>query len=209
MDSIQPPTLVIRCSERRAVHEAIRLLLTNCAAGAKVRMVVESSLDSPGIEVYLDNSTRWMCVMREEHDVPTARWALANGAWCLASLEGPIDQFEDATRALIQGNPHYLPVSFARLIANGEQRHSSSAQAAPPQTVSTHTPLTAREREVLRCLAEGLSNAEIADKLSISVHTVRTHLSSMATKIDAGNRLKLVAKATQLGYPEAGARAAE
>jgi DNA-binding NarL/FixJ family response regulator len=209
MNTEPAPTLVIRCAERRAIHEAIRLLLATCAGDALVRIAVDNSLESPGVSVHLENSSRWMCVMRDEHDVQTARWALANGAWCLASLEGPLDQFEDATRALVQGNPHYLPVSFARLIATGEQRQSNSPQLTAATFVSTHTPLTAREREVLRCLAEGLSNAEIADRLSISIHTVRTHLSSMATKIDASNRLKLVAKATQLGYPEAGARAAE
>jgi DNA-binding NarL/FixJ family response regulator len=66
-----------------------------------------------------------------------------------------------------------------------------------------HTPLTSREREVLSFVAQGFSNNEIAEAMGISVHTVRTHLSSMATKMEANNRLRLVARAGQLGYPEA------
>jgi DNA-binding NarL/FixJ family response regulator len=202
MQSGEQALLEIRCTQPRAMHEALRLLIAAAAPDVHVLVVADAGQESPAIAVHLPSANRWMCVMREEHDVAAARWALANGAWCLASLEGNIEQFQSATHALISGNPHYLPVSFARLIASGEHRPAGPATPEPEVQVG-HTPLTAREREVLRCVAEGLSNAEIAERLSISVHTVRTHLSSMATKIDAGNRLKLVAKATQLGYPEA------
>jgi DNA-binding CsgD family transcriptional regulator len=51
--------------------------------------------------------------------------------------------------------------------------------------------LTAREREVLDLVAEGLSNTEIADRLHIGVTTVKTHITSLMTKTDSPNRVRL------------------
>lgn len=159
-----------------------------------------------GVNVELAGTDRWMGVLLDESDVETARWALANDAWCIAALSDSLDQFQEATRALVTGSAHFLPMSFARMIANG--RGATSGEAVRGlQSPPDHTPLTAREREVLSFVAQGLSNTEIADEMGISVHTVRTHLASMATKMDANNRLRMVAKATMYGYPEAGTRA--
>jgi len=59
--------------------------------------------------------------------------------------------------------------------------------------------LTAREREVLRLLAEGASNKLIARRLGISVHTAKFHVASIATKLDATGRTDAVAQAVRLG----------
>jgi len=53
--------------------------------------------------------------------------------------------------------------------------------------------LTARERELLACLAEGQSNARIADRFGISVHTVKFHLKNVFGKLDVSNRAGAVA----------------
>lgn len=53
--------------------------------------------------------------------------------------------------------------------------------------------LTARERELLACLAEGQSNADIADHFGISVHTVKFHLKNVFGKLDVSNRAGAVA----------------
>jgi RNA polymerase sigma factor (sigma-70 family) len=55
--------------------------------------------------------------------------------------------------------------------------------------------LTQREREVLRLLAEGLSNDEIGKRLFISGETVRTHIRKAMDKLDADTRTQAVAKA--------------
>ena len=59
--------------------------------------------------------------------------------------------------------------------------------------------LTARQAEVLQLLAEGLSNAEIADRLFVSPRTVENHVSAVMTKLDASTRDKAVSKARRLG----------
>jgi two-component system nitrate/nitrite response regulator NarL len=53
--------------------------------------------------------------------------------------------------------------------------------------------VTQREREVLKLVAEGLSNREVGDALGISVHTVRSHLQSARRKLSAHNRVQVVA----------------
>jgi DNA-binding NarL/FixJ family response regulator len=59
--------------------------------------------------------------------------------------------------------------------------------------------LSKREREVLQTLGNGLTNQQIADSLSISVTTVRTHIQNISRKLDARNRSQLVMFAAQSG----------
>ena len=63
-----------------------------------------------------------------------------------------------------------------------------------------HDLLTDRERDVLRLIAEGLTNQEIADRLVISLNTVKTHVKSIYHKLDVRNRAEAAAKAQILGY---------
>ncbi len=59
--------------------------------------------------------------------------------------------------------------------------------------------LTAREQEVLRLLAEGLTNKAIAHELGVSEHTVKFHVNALLSKLDAQSRTEAVVKATRLG----------
>lgn len=69
--------------------------------------------------------------------------------------------------------------------------------AAP--VVDDHV-LTNREREVLRLLAEGVGNKEIAWRLKITEHTVKFHVSSLMTKLGAGSRTEVVTQGIRRGY---------
>ena len=64
--------------------------------------------------------------------------------------------------------------------------------------------LTAREGEILRLLAEGLSTRRIATKLGISERTVESHISSVYRKLDVGTRVQAVRKASALGLLDPG-----
>ncbi|MDX2708925.1 response regulator transcription factor, partial [Streptomyces sp. PA03-6a] len=70
------------------------------------------------------------------------------------------------------------------------------ARSAPPAELAV---LTARELEVLRLIARGLSNPEIADLLFISEATVKTHLNRTMSKLDLGSRAQAVVLAYETG----------
>ncbi len=59
--------------------------------------------------------------------------------------------------------------------------------------------LSSREMEVLRCLARGMTTAQVAEELFISENTVKTHVRHILEKLDVNNRAQAVAKASQMG----------
>ena len=71
--------------------------------------------------------------------------------------------------------------------------------AAPAATAGIVEPLTAREREVLRLLAAGRANREIASDLVVTLDTVKKHVGHICRKLGAANRTQAVAHARELG----------
>ena len=76
---------------------------------------------------------------------------------------------------------------------------SAFKAAAPPKMDDLMDPISDRELEVLRLIAAGLSNKEIADKLFISLNTVKTHTKNINSKLDVNSRIRAVARAKELG----------
>lgn len=83
----------------------------------------------------------------------------------------------DAIRAVHRGEPRLHPEVTKRLMFR-------AVQPAAPRKES----LTARELDVLRCLAQGMTNREIAEALVISETTVKTHISSILSKLNLADR---------------------
>ena len=90
-----------------------------------------------------------------------------------------------SVHAAANGDALIAPSVTARLLQTFAR---ASGQSAPSQPT---TPLTEREEEVLLTVARGLTNTEIGDQLHISLSTVKAHLSSLMTKLDARNRVEL------------------
>lgn len=84
----------------------------------------------------------------------------------------------DAIRAVHRGEPRLHPEVTKRLMS----------RALHPQPPDGKESLTPRELEVLRCLAHGMTNREIAEKLVISETTVKTHISSILAKLHVTDR---------------------
>jgi DNA-binding NarL/FixJ family response regulator len=75
-------------------------------------------------------------------------------------------------------------------------------------TLANPAGLTARQTEVLRLLVEGMTNAELAQRLYLSIKTVDHHVSAILTKLDVSNRRAAVRKARDLGILEVGVASA-
>ena len=84
------------------------------------------------------------------------------------------------------------------LLAAAEGR-SGGDTVAMTDTQGLAEPLTAREVEILRRVAVGLRNQQIADHLVISLPTVKRHIANTYGKLGAGHRTEAVARATELG----------
>jgi LuxR family maltose regulon positive regulatory protein len=76
---------------------------------------------------------------------------------------------------------------------------SAYKAATPPKIEGLLDPISERELEVLHLIAAGLSNKEIAEKLFISLNTVKTHTKNINSKLDVNSRIKAVARAKELG----------
>ncbi len=107
--------------------------------------------------------------------------ALDAGVSGFVLKEAPIEDLLRAVQSVAAGSTYVDPVLAGTLAA------SSIGNALPS--------LTQRERDVLRLLADGLSNEEIGKRLFISAETVRTHIRKAMDKLDADTRTQAVARA--------------
>jgi two-component system response regulator DevR len=103
-------------------------------------------------------------------------------AGCLGYLDkaGPLDELAAAIRVAAGGHVVISAENLAQLVP-GRAKGSAA--------------LTKREREILHLVADGLTNQAIAAELFLSVHTVRTHVQTMLTKLGAHSKLEAVAVA--------------
>jgi DNA-binding NarL/FixJ family response regulator len=121
--------------------------------------------------------------------------ALKAGARGFLLKDAGPDLLAQAVRAAASGDALIAPSVTARLLSTFAELGASSREPAA-QPVA---PLTEREEEVLVTVALGRTNAEIADDLSISLSTVKTHLASLMTKLGARNRVELAMWAYETG----------
>ena len=113
--------------------------------------------------------------------------ALKAGARGFLLKDAGPELLTQAVRAAASGDALIAPSVTARLLSTFADGGASSREPAA-QPIE---PLTEREEQVLVTVARGRTNAEIADELSISLSTVKTHLASLMNKLSARNRVEL------------------
>lgn len=126
--------------------------------------------------------------------------ALRAGASGFLLKDTPPEQLAPAIRVIASGDALLAPSVTRRLIEEFARRPARLVAQPPPNT------LTDREREVLRLLARGLSNTEIASQLHVSDTTVKTHLSNVFNKLSLRDRVQAVVYAYETGLVRPGDR---
>ncbi len=120
--------------------------------------------------------------------------ALRAGASGFLLKDADPDELLAAVRVIAAGEALLDPAVTGRLIAAFASGHVP--QTPPPAELAALTP---RERDVLTLIAEGLSNAEIADRLGVGVGTVKTHVNALLAKIGVRDRVQATILAYDVG----------
>ena len=120
--------------------------------------------------------------------------ALKAGAGGFLLKSAPPARLADAVRLVASGEALLAPAITRRLIEEHVRRPPPGGRLAPGMET-----LTEREREVLRLVARGLSNAEIAAQLVVSQATVKTHVNRLLQKLGLRDRVQAVVLAYESG----------
>lgn len=114
--------------------------------------------------------------------------SLRAGASGFLLKDAPAEDLVEAIRVVAAGEALLAPSVTRRLL----DRVASRLPPANDDTIPALSQLTERELEVLKLMARGLSNAEIAEKLVVSETTVKTHVSRVLAKLDLRDRVQAV-----------------
>jgi DNA-binding NarL/FixJ family response regulator len=151
--------------------EATRQLMSDPAVSAKVVMLTTFDMDEYVYE------------------------ALQAGASGFLLKDVPPEQLVDGIRAVASGDALLAPSITKRVIEEFVRRPPEAARTPPPEVGE----LTDRELEVLKQVARGLSNAEIAQELFVSEATVKTHVAHVFRKLGVRDRVQAVVFAYESG----------
>ena len=121
--------------------------------------------------------------------------ALRIGATGFLLKDTPSDRLLDAVRVAAAGEALIAPRITRRLIADFARASRPAGDEVPPALAE----LTAREIEVLRLVAQGLSNAEIAGELVLGENTIKTHVGRLLGKLGLRDRVQAVVLAYETG----------
>ncbi|HEU5013159.1 MAG TPA: response regulator transcription factor [Roseiflexaceae bacterium] len=168
------------------------MVLADAAARDDIDVIVvaDETLLVDAARVTADEGRLSILVLAEDDQAMSMLRRLPLNGWGVVSPEASRAELRAAVQAVAQGFA-VLPSSLAGELLT--QR--AAASLAEPLT----EPLTSREREVLQLLSQGLSNKLIARALNISEHTVKFHVSSLFTKLNASSRTDAVSRGARQG----------
>jgi len=159
----------------RGHHPAVLVLDLNMPGGSSLEAIPQIREESPETQIV---------VLTMQQEPAFAREALSNGALGYVLKEAAAEELVEAVRSAAAGESYLNPRLGARL----------ASQPSPDQD-----DLSEREVEVLRLIALGHTNAEIAGKLYLSVRTVETHRAHIQQKLRRSTRAELVGYALERG----------
>jgi two-component system response regulator NreC len=160
----------------RGHHPAVLVLDLNMPGGSSLQAIPVIRAESPGTQIV---------VLTMQQEPAFAREALGAGAIGYVLKEAADDELVEAVRRAAVGESYLNPRLGARI--------ASEPPPGPPDDLSE------REVDVLRLIALGHTNAEIAQQLYLSVRTVETHRSHIQQKLRLSTRAELVGYALERG----------
>lgn len=195
---IAAPTPMLRAGLRALLASepieivAQGMVLTDAAERDDIDVIIvaDETLLVDAARVTADEGRLSMLVLAEDDKAMSMLRQLPLNGWGIVLPEASRAELQAAVLAVAQGLA-VLPSSLA------EQLFSQRASA--PLAEPLAEPLTSREREVLQLLSQGLSNKLIARSLNISEHTVKFHVSSLFTKLNASSRTDAVSRGARQG----------
>jgi DNA-binding NarL/FixJ family response regulator len=165
-----------------------------------VRMPVMDGIEATR-RLLADSGTSAKVVMLTTFDMDEYVYdALRAGASGFLLKDVPPEQLVAGIRAVASGDALLAPSVTRRVIEEFVRRPPASVRTLPPGL----SELTTRELEVLKLIARGLSNAEIAKELVVSETTVKTHVGHVLTKLAVRDRVQAVVLAYESGLVEPG-----
>lgn len=206
-DPAAPPIRIVTADDHPLIRDGLAAVLR---AESDLQVVAEAANGEEALEAYarvrpdivlmdlrmpvMDGLTATRAILAED---PAARIIV------LTTYDGD----EDIHRALSAGARGYLLKDMLRTDLLGVVRAVHRGQRGIPAPVAArlaeHTPrigLTPRELEVLRLVADGLSNAEVAARIGRTEGTVKVHLKNILQKLDVHDRTEAVTTALRRGF---------
>ncbi len=155
-----------------------------------------------------------MLTMHKTQDSVLAAFAAGADSYCMKDVS--VERLTEAVRSTYEGNPWIDPtianivlLQVRQTVPNNEaiaatkktETQTVTIQASDPeyQQILENTPLTERELEILDLIVAGGSNADIAEKLYITVGTVKTHVRNILSKLCVDDRTQAAVRALRSG----------
>jgi two-component system, NarL family, response regulator LiaR len=146
--------------------------------------------------------------LQDNDDIVLAAFAAGADSYCMKDVS--LDSLAEALRVTNSGNS-WIDPAIARVVLHQARQGALDGEASESKTVSINAaepeynqiieayPLTERELEVLQLIVDGCSNAAIAEKLYITVGTVKTHVRNILNKLCADDRTQAAVRALRSG----------
>ncbi|HEY9909811.1 MAG TPA: response regulator transcription factor [Thermosynechococcaceae cyanobacterium] len=157
----------------------------------------------------LSNTKVLILTLQDNEEVVLAAFAAGADSYCMKDVS--LDSLAEALKVTSEGNS-WIDPAIARVVLHQARQSSPDTDASPElKTVAINAaepeynqiieayPLTERELEVLQLIVEGCSNAAIAEKLYITVGTVKTHVRNILNKLCADDRTQAAVRALRAG----------
>ncbi len=188
------------CLQAGTLAEA-RQLLKKTGSRAEAGVIDLSLPDGEGVELIKDlrdtNPEFAALVLTASLDRAEYARAVEAGAAGVLHKSADVDEIITAVRRVVNGESLFTTSELVELLRLAGHTREQEREAR-----SNIERLTPRETEVLKALAEGLSNKEIAEKLYMSVDTERTHMMNILNKLGVHSRLQALLFAARYGVIE-------